>query len=206
MPKEPKFFPVLKNLSDVTVTASELMIECLENYEHKEAVRLYKKIKDQEREGDRLSTKIFDQLNSTFITPFDREDIQHLANSLDDVADGINSVAKRIALYNPKTIPESAVRLAKLLHEATLTIGKAIDQLDVLKKNPTKVKQYSQELHDIENRGDDVYEEFIIDLFDNATDAMEAIKLKEIIHELEQTVDIAERVGKIIRTIIIKYA
>jgi len=205
-PKEPKFFPVLKEMADVLSVASDLMIECLENNEQQSAVEYYKKIKEQEKKGDELSNKVFDMLNTTFITPFDREDIHHLANRLDDVTDYINSTAKRIVLYNPKKMPESSVELAKLIKEGAVCIGKAVEELNVLKKNAKKIKEYCTELHDIENRADDVYEHFVIDLFEKEKDGIEIIKVKEIMYELEKATDAAEYVGKIIKTIIVKYA
>jgi len=169
-------------------------------------IEYYKKIKEQERKGDALSGKIFDDLNTTFITPFDREDINHLADRLDDVTDYINSCAKRIVLYNPKQIPASAIEMANLIKEGAICIGQAVEELDILKKNRKRITQYCTELHDIENKADDVYEHFLIDLFENQKDAVEIIKQKEIMYELEKATDAAEYVGKIIKTIIVKYA
>jgi len=205
-PKEPKFFPILKEMSDVMLVASDLMIEFINNYDHNTATDYYRKIKEQEKKGDTLSNRVFDELNTTFITPFDREDINQLSNRLDDVTDYINSCAKRIVLYNPKQLPESAAELAGLIREGAVCIGKAIDELDVLKKNSKKIKAYCIELHDIENRADDVYEHFLIDLFEKETNGIEIIKLKDIMYELEKATDVAEYVGKIIQTIIVKYA
>ncbi|MDR3236219.1 MAG: DUF47 family protein [Prevotellaceae bacterium] len=206
-PKEPKFFPLLKEMSDVILRAADLMIAFASSHcGHDEAIEFYKKIKDEEHKGDKLSIRIFDELNSTFITPFDREDIHDLANNLDDVTDGINSAAKRIALYNPKRLPDSAVLLAKLIKEDAECIARAIGELDVLKKSPAKITQCCNELHDIENKADDVYENFIIKLFNEETDSTEIIKLKDIMYELEKTTDCAEYVGKVIKTIIVKYA
>lgn len=205
-PKEPKFFPILKEMADVILVASDLIIECVQNSDHEAAIDYYKKIKEQERKGDALSARIFDELNSTFITPFDREDIHHLADRLDDVTDFINSCAKRIVLYNPKQIPASALEMANFIKESAICIGKAVDELDVLKKNSKKIKEYCSDLHIIENKADDVYENFLIDLFENQKDAVEIIKMKEIMSELEKATDASEYVGKIIKTIIVKYA
>lgn len=205
-PKEPKFFPILKEMADVILVASELMIECVEKGDHVSAVEYNKKIKAQEKIGDALSNRVFDELNTTFITPFDREDIHHLANRLDDVTDRINSCSKRIVMYNPKRIPQSTVELAKVLRESAVTIGKAVDELDVLKKSAKNIKEHCTRLHDLENQADDVYEQFLINLFENEKDAIEIIKLKEIMSELERATDIADQVGKIIKTIIVKYA
>lgn len=205
-PKEPKFFPILKEMSDVMNTATDLMIEFIENYNLDTAVDYYKKIKEQEKRGDHLSNQIFDELNKTFITPFDREDINQLASRMDDVTDYINSCAKRIVLYKPVHMPESAAVLAKLLKEGTICISKAVDELDVLKKDAKLIIEYCKDLHEMENRADDVYEHFIIDLFEQEKNSIELIKLKEIMYELEKATDVAEYVGKIIKTIIVKYS
>jgi predicted phosphate transport protein (TIGR00153 family) len=206
VPKEPKFFPILKEMAEVILVASDLITECVQNSDHDTTIEYYKKIKEQEKKGDVLSAKIFDELNSTFITPFDREDIHHLADRLDDVTDYINSCAKRIVLYNPKQMPKEAVELASLIKEGAIFISKAVDELDVMKKQSKKIKEYCVELHNIENRADDIYENFLIDLFAKEKDAIEVIKLKEIMYELEKATDAAEYVGKIIKTIIVKYA
>ena len=106
-PKEPKFFPLLKQLSEVLSASSVALVESLQHDQPTERSEYYKKIKDLEREGDRLTHLIFDELGTTFITPFDREDIHDLASCMDDVIDGINSCAKRISIYNPRPISES---------------------------------------------------------------------------------------------------
>lgn len=205
-PKETKFFPLLSQMAEVIVTASDLIIECVQVNNHADAVEYYKKIKEQERKGDSIQNQIFEELNNTFITPFDREDINHLSSFMDDVTDLINSCAKRIMLYNPKVMPESATRLAQFVRESADYLTKAIAELDVLKKNPDKIKEYCEQLGVIERKADDVYEHFLIDLFENEKDAIEVIKLKDILHELERATDASESVGKIIKTMIVKYS
>lgn len=205
-PKEPKFFPLLKKLSVVSIEASEMLIDFVSNYNHETANAYYRQIKEKEREGDKLSNTVFDELNTTFITPFDREDINALATRLDDVTDGINSCAKRILFYNPKAMPDAAIQLTKILHECTLYISKAVDELATIRKSTKNIIEYCQKLHHLENKADEVYETFLISLFENEKDGIELLKIKEIVYELEKATDIAEYTGKIIKTIIIKYA
>ena len=205
-PKEPKFFPLLTGLSQVIHEATDAMTEFVNNYSVETAEDYYKKIKEIERKGDALSNKVFDELNVTFITPFDREDIHHLATRMDDVTDYINSAAKRIYLYKPKKLPKSAIELVNCIKESADYIEKSVNELSVLKKKIKNIKEYCYELHTIENKADDVYEMFLIDLFENAKDGVELIKQKEIMYELEKATDAAEYVGKIIKTIIVKYA
>ncbi|MDR1652784.1 MAG: DUF47 family protein [Prevotellaceae bacterium] len=205
-PKEPKFFPLLKKMSEIAIEASSLLTEFVTCYSHTTAPGYYRQIKEKEREGDKLSNKVFDELNTTFITPFDREDINALANRLDDVTDRINSCAKRILIYNPKKLPEAAVQMAEILHQCVLGINKAVDELDTIKKSTENIVKYCQELHDLENKADEVYENFIIKLFESETNSIELMKIKEIMQELEKATDVAEYAGKIIKTIIVKYA
>ena len=191
-PKEPKFFPLLKQLSEILVASSELLVESLKHDSPEERAGYYKQIKDMEREGD--------------ITPFDREDIHDLASSIDDVIDGINSCAKRITIYNPRLISESGKELSRMIRQEADYIVKAMDELETFRKNPNTLRGYCSKMHDIENQADDIYELFITKLFEEEKDCIELIKVKEIVHELEKTTDAAEHVGKILRSLIVKYA
>lgn len=205
-PKEPKFFPLLKQLSEVLTDSSNLLEESLQHDLPAERSDYYKQIKDQERKGDKLTHLILDELSTTFITPFDREDIHDLASCMDDVIDGINSCAKRIAIYNPRPISESGKELSRLIQQEAMYICKAMDELEIFRKNPTHLREYCTKLHDIENQADDVYELFITKLFEEEKDCIELIKIKEIMHELEKITDSAEHVGKILKSLIVKYA
>lgn len=205
-PKEPKFFPLLKQLSEILSASSSILVESLRHDSPTERANYYKLIKDKEREGDKLTHLIFDELGTTFITPFDREDIHDLASSIDDVIDGINSSAKRITIYTPRPISDSGKELSLLIQQEAHYISKAMDELETFRKKPTTLRDYCTKLHDIENQADDVYELFITKLFEEEKDSIELIKIKEIMHELEKTTDAAEHVGKILRNLIVKYA
>lgn len=205
-PKEPKFFPLLKQLSEVLVDASAVLVESMNHDQADERAAYYKRIKDLERAGDRLSHRIFDELGTTFITPFDREDIHALASHMDDVIDGINSCAKRISIYNPRPIGESGKELSLLVQQEAHCICQAMDELERFRKDPVRLREHCSRLHDIENQADDVYELFITRLFEEEKDCIEIIKIKEIMQVLEKTTDSAEHVGKVLRTLIVKYA
>lgn len=204
-PKEPKFFPLLKQLSEILSSSADLLAECLKHDSPESRADHYRQIKDLERDGDTLTHRIFDELGTTFITPFDREDIHDLASSIDDVIDGINSCAKRIHIYNPKPIANSGKELTSLIQQEAGLIGKAMDELETFRKKPTALREYCKKLHDIENQADDVYELFIKKLFEEEKDAVELVKIKEVMQELERTTDAAEHVGKILKNLIVKY-
>lgn len=205
-PKEPKFFPLLKQLSEILKDASAILLESVEHSDPKKRTDYYKKIKEKEREGDKLTHTIFDELSKTFITPFDREDIHDLASSIDDVIDGINSSAKRIAIYNPRPISKSGKELCAIINEGAAIICDSMDELEGFRKKPAKLRTNCLLLHDLENKGDDVYENFIIKLFEEEKDGIEIIKIKEIMQELEKATDAAEQVGKVLKNLIVKYA
>jgi uncharacterized protein Yka (UPF0111/DUF47 family) len=206
MPKEPKFNALLKQMAEVSAESAVLVIECVKNIKYETVVEYAKQIKVYEKKGDSTLIRIFDELNSTFITPFDREDIHTLANRLDDVMDFLNSSAKKIMLYRPKQMPESAAKMAQLLDKASDIVLQAVSELSNVKKNAKNIKLLCNELHDIENAADEVYEEFLSNLFANEKDGIEIIKLREIMHELENAIDADEGVAKVIKTIIVKYA
>lgn len=119
VPKEPKFYPLLSGLSDVIVEITEAMIEFITDYHPEKVEDNYKKIKEIERKGDRITNQIFDELNVSFITPFDREDINDLSGEMDDVNDFVNSAAKKIYLYRPKQIPPEALEIANSLKDSS---------------------------------------------------------------------------------------
>lgn len=205
-PHERKFYPMLNNLASLIEQAAKLITECVTCYSGESAKQYFSRIKDVEREGDKITNEIFDELNRTFITPFDREDIHDLAYRLDDVIDYINKCAKRIAIYNPIIMPQTAADLTNILIEQSHHIQLAVQELDKLKSDHKDIQEHCHQLHCLENTADDIYEQFIVNLFEDPPAAIEVIKLKEIMYELEQATDAAEEVSIIIKTIIVKYA
>src|SRR5574344_1597220 len=205
-PKEPKFFDYLKQVSEVLLSASDMLYESLKCETRDERKDFFRKIKEKERFGDELSHKIFEELSSSFITPFDREDIHLLADCLDDVIDRINSCSKRIAIYNPVKNNPYEKTLGEIVKDDAKCIDTAMNELGTLRKNASSLKARSKELHDLENKADDIYEVAIINLFEEEKDGIELVKTKEILAELEAATDAAERVGKVLKTIIVKYA
>jgi len=206
MPKETKFNVLLRQMADISAEAARILLDCVKNIEYQTVVEYAKKIRALEKNSDRVLDQIYNELNTTFITPFDREDIHALANQLDDVMDYINSCAKRIMLYRPKNIPESALKLTQLVDKASDIALQAVTELSDIRKNAKSIIQYCEELHEIENVADEVFEEFLGCLFTNEKDSIEIIKLKEILQELEKATDATYNVGKILKTIIVKYA
>ena len=205
-PQENKFYPLLRNMSANILACSDLLIE-LTNTSGKEARKeIYKQIKALETKGDTIVDKLFDELNNTFITPFDREDINALGEEMDNVLDSMNSAAKRVIMYQPSHLPAQSVDVALLLKQSCELMHSAVEQLRNMRQSSKSVKDICLKIHQIENQVDDIYEHFIKDIFEQEKHAIELIKLKEIMHELERATDNTDSVGKTIKTMIVKYA
>ncbi|MDR1759777.1 MAG: DUF47 family protein [Fibrobacter sp.] len=205
IPKENKFYPILRDMSSNLLECSRKLIEFTSASNKEMWKGIYRQIKSFETKGDKILDQLFTELNNTFITPFDREDINALGERLDDVLDCINSAAKRVVIYQPETLPERSIKLAEWLEKECELINKAVEGLDSVKKYPQKIKDICSELHGLENKADDEYEHFIMDLFEHEKNVGELIKHKEIMQEIERATDKADAVGKIIKAIVVKY-
>ncbi len=206
VPKSDKFYPILLDMSKTILDCSELFVELTQTPDKETRKAIYKQIKAFETKGDGILAQLFDELNNTFITPFDREDINALGERLDDVLDNINGAAKHIVMYQPENLPVKSTELALLLVECCKLMQQAVEELDVIKKDPKVVKEICRKLHKLENEADDVYEDLITEIFANEQNSIELIKNKEILKKIERATDRADNVGKIIKTIIVKYA
>lgn len=170
------------------------------------AVVKMKEIIDLEHEADAINDKIIDHLNQTFITPIDREDIFALANGLDDGVDFLQGTLQRIVIYRTGPAKEGAVSLTKLLLESTEEIIKAFSLLKDIKKNRDLILESTHKIGKLESEGDRVYRHEIAFLFDNVKDPIELIKWKDILENLEDTLDHCEDVSDMIWGVVMKYA
>ena len=206
VPQDTAFFPLFEKNGKVLVKASELLksLMLLDAFDERDIV--IKQIKDVEHEGDEIIHEIFQQLNKSFITPFDREDIQQLASSLDDVIDFINGTAQRIQLYKPKVFMPVFVEMADVIHQAAMEIGISLNGLQHAGKNKEAIIQSCIKLNTLENLADDLHHQGLSDLFEKETNTIELIKNKAILETLEKTVDKAEDVSDVIKTILVKLA
>lgn len=205
VPKDRKFFVLFEQAADNLVKTAVLLNKMLMISDEGQREIAIAEIKAYEKIGDDITHNIFEELNKTFITPFDREDIQGLTSSLDDVLDYINSSAQRIKLYKPKQISTEFIDMSDLIVQAAREIKTAIDCLHDL-KNLTAIKNACIRINDIENQADEIYYHTISLLFRNETDAIELIKIKEIIQTLEKATDMAEDVSDVLKTIVVKLA
>jgi len=206
-PKDVKFFPLLEETAEIleksAIYLQKLFSSDLQKEEIKELCRL---IKTEETKGDKVTGQIFKRLNDTFITPFDREDIDALADSMDDAIDAINRSAQKVLLYSPESLPPSTSLLADTIKSSSIEVKEAVYELSNLKKTDQRIREHAREIKKMEEKADALYEEAIMNLFKTETRPVELIKLKEIIQELEKSANKINNVGKVLKTIIIKFA
>ncbi|MDR1406826.1 MAG: DUF47 family protein [Tannerella sp.] len=204
-PKDGKFFPPLNDMADVLDRSAAFLNRLFAASAADAQAQLCKSIKDEELEGDRIVKKIFRELNNTFITPFDREDISALADEMDDVVDAINRAAQKVLLYSPEDLPPSTRQMTKIIKDGTAEIRTAVRELEKVRKSGSVVRACTKKIKKLEEEADTVYEKGTTDLFHSDIKTVELIKLKEIIQELERCANALNTVGKVLKTIIVKY-
>ncbi|BEH00261.1 DUF47 domain-containing protein [Bacteroides sedimenti] len=208
-PKDVKFFPMLEETATIlsqSATYLQELFACEDEAHKNELCRL---IKAEEVKGDKVTGGIIHELNNTFITPFDREDVHALADAMDDVIDVINRCAQKVLLYQPKHFPEHSVKLVDIIKKGSDELLNAAYELSNIKKTDLRLRAHCKEIKRLEEEADVVYEEAIISLFKEASissNTVELIKLKEIIQELEKAANKINSTGKAIVTILVKYA
>lgn len=204
-PKEKKFYAVFNAAAANIVEASEELVKMVNNEDAEERKAIRLKIKNLERVGDAFTTQVFDDLNHTFITPFDREDIHGLASNMDDVLDLMNSCSEKIVIYRCTTFSTNMREMVKWVNKGCVELQNAIVGLEGFQK-PEAIMKACEEINKIENRGDEFYHQAISHLFENEKDAIELIRQKEIFQTIEKAQNKIEDVSDVIKTILVKYA
>jgi uncharacterized protein len=199
LPKDEKFFFLFERHSQILCRASKLLISGLQDG-YDGVCRIQETIGTIEDEGDRVVHDIFSHLRSTFITPFDPEDIQALATSLDDVLDGIDDVTFRIVAYRLKPIPSAVLLLAEKVSSCCTFLAEALVALH--RKKP--VINLCIEINRLENEADKLERNLIAELFRREKDPIELIRKKEIYELLEATTDRCEDVADVIQNVSVK--
>jgi len=203
VPKDKKFFPLFNEAAQNLTKGSAALVDLMNTKDEEKRREIIRLIKSYESAGDKISRRIFDELNGSFVTPFDREDIHHLAGSIDDVMDFVNSAARRIKLYKVHFLPDDFTKIAILVHEAASQIEIAVKDLPRVKESPV-IGIACSRINEIENQCDDIYHEVLSRLFEEETNAIELIKKRDIIMALEKASDKAEDVADVLKSIIVK--
>jgi len=200
IPRDPHFYDLFVNDSANMVRTARLLDAMLREYDQLD--ERARDIRDAEHAGDEITHDIGHRVESTFVTPFDREDIIALIVGLDDVVDLIEEVADTFVLYRIAAPTETAIHQASIIVRQCEQLHEALVGL----KNFKGIERHWIEVHRLENEGDQVARAAIADLFSHDADPIEIIKWKEIYGLLETTIDKCEGVANVIERIVVKHA
>ena len=204
LPKEKKFFLMLKTQASNVVDGANEFKSLIDNYntlskaKRKEFVKRIKNIEDR---GDNIVHNIIGSLDKTFVTPIDKEDIHKLAMLLDDVIDLIYATSTRLIIFKIDKINDNIRKLTDIIVDITGKIELGVIGVSKLKT----MNRFYIDIHTLENKADDIYHETLDDLF-NKKDAIEIIRYKNIYEFLEDTIDKCEDVANVIESIVVKHA
>jgi hypothetical protein len=197
-PKDKSFYRLFSASAENLVTATDVLDEFLR--EHARRRELADRLRDLEHVGDQATHAVFRQLNSSFVTPFDREDIYSLASHLDDVMDFVEAAADLVVLTGLGTLPAEMTQQTALLQRAAEITAEAMPRLQTMKDLP----DYWIEANRIENEADKLYRRLLSRLYSGEYEALEVLRLKEVADQLEEAADAFEKVANVVESIAVK--
>ena len=203
LPRENRFFELFEESAQNMVKASQVLKEMLNTWEF--VGERVAEITELEHVGDTITHQIMAQLNRTFVTPFDREDIALLAHTLDDVTDFIHAAADAMLIYKVEGPTRRAKELSEIIIQAASEVERAIPHL----RRRVELKQiprYCVEINRLENMADRVFRAAMAELFDDTVDIAQVIKWREIYEHLEAATDRCEDVANVLEGVALKHA
>jgi len=203
VPKDRKFFPLFNEAADNLVLASELLIKLMGENDLAQREVYIKLIKEAEHKGDDITHNLLNELNGTFITPFDREDIHQLITTMDDVIDYIHTASTRIHFYKLPTFPAEFVKIADYIHAANQEIQMVLRSVRSA-SDFLKFTDSCQKISTYESEVDYLYQEYLSELFELETNAINLIKKRDILASLEKAIDKCDDVANVFSSIIVK--
>jgi len=204
-PKDKIFFVLFEKATANLVTISKALVEMVTTDSLVRRKELIREIERLEHVGDNITHETFHELSANFITPYDREDIHALISAIDDIADYVHGSSKRMELYKVDKMTPTIVKLAELIEKGAEELHNAVCELKNM-KNITKIKEACVRINSIENHADDIFDMAIAKLFEEETNAIEIIKMKEVLLALETATDMCEDAANVIESILVKNA
>ena len=198
-PSKTSFYEMFATSGQNLVVGARLLKELL-GADPSQRKEIAEKMRGAEHAGDEATHAIMRELNETFVTPFDREDIYRLASSLDDVMDFMEAAVDLVVLYNIAELPPEVADQVDVLERAAELTAEAMPRLRGMKD----LKEFWIELNRLENQADQVYRRLLARLFSGEYDALMVLKLKEVVDQLEAAADAFEHVANTVETIAVK--
>jgi len=203
MPREEKFFELFEESARNMVKASQVLKEMIDTWEF--VGERVAEIRELEHVGDTITHQIMAQLNRTFVTPFDREDIALLAHTLDDVTDFIDAAADAMLIYKVERPTRRAKELADIIVKAATEVERVMPRLR-RRSELKQIPEYCVEINRLENMADRVFRSAMAELFDDTTDIAQIIKWREIYEHMESATDRCEDVANVLEGVALKHA
>ena len=200
-PTDNSFYDFFTKAASNLVRGTELLSELA--ISKADFASIAEKLEDVEHDSDRITHDVYNKINSTFITPFDREDIYRLASTLDDVMDHIEAAGNLVYLYGLTklpALPRELHDLVQVLDQQARVTAAAMPRLRAMKD----LKEYWVECNRLENDGDRAYRMLLVRLFSGEYDALTVLKMKEVADELEAACDAFEHVANTVEQIAVK--
>ena len=197
-PVDTTFYDQFTRLANQMVQGSALLAEMLGD--NSDRATIVERMREEEHLADEATHDIIKRVNSTFVTPFDREDIYNLASGLDDVMDMMDEAVDLILLYEVAHLPGELSNLVEVLQRCAELTSSAMPQLQAMKD----LDEYWIEINRLENMGDKSFRQILASLFSGKYEALEVLKLKDIVESLEGAIDAFERVANIVEQIAVK--
>jgi predicted phosphate transport protein (TIGR00153 family) len=200
IPRSQNFYEMFDRAASNLAETAALLNKHLTDFHDPEAA--HAEIRQREHEGDEITHEIMRALNTTFVTPFDREDIHRLASDIDDILDGMEAVADMLVLHHIEEILPEMKQQAEVLERAADQTYQAMSQL----RGFTGLDRYWVEINRLENEGDRVYRNTVAHLFSGEFKAMDVLKWKDLVDQLEASIDGCEDVANTLESIVLKHA
>jgi uncharacterized protein len=197
-----EFFDLFVESAANLRVAADLLKDLIEDY--RDVDLKAKRISDREHEGDEVTHAIIRRLNTSFITPMDREDVYQLATALDDVMDSIEAVSELFLLHAIESPLPQMREQADVLARAAEQTEQALRLLPRMDRD--RLEPYWIEINTLENQGDQLYRHAVAELFSGEYRAMDVLRWKEVIENLEEALDGLENVANIIESVVLKHA
>lgn len=198
---EKEILTILNDLACKAEEAAKLLVDLFSDFE--KLNEKHTQIKKIEREADKLTHSVFEELNKTFITPFDREDISRIASKTDDIIDYIEGISGRMVNFKIKSSPPYMLDLAKELQNAAKEINFMITRLNKVKADKSII-DHCRTVNEIEHKADDIYRKAVGELLETS-DVINIIKLKDIYESLEEASDRCLDVADSVEDVVLKY-
>ena len=197
-PLDASFYDLFTQIARQLVQGSSLLAEMMGDGSDRHAIA--ERMREEEHLADEATHDVIKRVNTTFVTPFDREDIYALASNLDDVMDHMDAAVDLVALYAPEELPAELADQVEVLERAAILTAEAMPRLRSMKN----LTEYWIEINRLENAADQIHRKLLARLFGGEFKAMTVLKLKDIVEELEAAADAFEHVANTVETIAVK--